>query len=63
MTSIWCDPGITKPAQFLENWPLTIFLLDPKHIEAVSAKGKDVGANMGPVASVTGNAEGSTLTW
>lgn len=38
MTSIWCDPGITKPAQFLENWPLTVFLLDPKHIEAVSAE-------------------------
>lgn len=48
MTSIWCDPGITKPAQFLENWPLTIFLLDPKHIETVSVERESCGSKYVP---------------
>lgn len=48
MTSIWCDPGITKPAQFLENWSLTISLLDPKHIEAVNAERESCGGKCVP---------------
>lgn len=60
MTSIWCDPRITKPPQFLENWPLTIFLLDPNHIKKkkiVNVESESCGANVCPTAPVTGKAE------
>lgn len=57
MTSIWCDPGITKPPEFLENWLWTIFLLDPSHIKAVNVESEGCGANLCPIVSVTGKAE------
>lgn len=59
MTSSWCGPGITKPPEFLENWLLTIFLLDPNHIKAVNVESQGCGANVCPTVPVRGKAERS----